>query len=91
MTLLSNLMNKIKPSPTAKVNDLAIKLKLAGHDIINLGVGEPDFDTPDTIKQAAITAIKSGNTKYSPVGGSNLLKQAIINKFQRENNLRIED
>jgi len=77
----------IKPSPTLAVTARAAKLQAAGRDIISWGAGEPDFDTPEHIKNAAIKALKDGFTKYTPVGGTPGLKQAIINKFKRENNL----
>ncbi len=77
----------IKPSPTLSIDTKAKALKASGEDIINFGVGEPDFDTPDNIKEAAIKAIKDGFTKYTPVGGIDELKDAIIEKFQRDNNL----
>ncbi len=69
------------------VTGKARELKAAGNDIIGLGAGEPDFDTPENIKLAAIEAIKSGDTKYTAVDGTPALKQAIIDKFKRENNL----
>ena len=87
MALLSNNINRIKPSATMAVTSKARELKAAGNDIIGLGAGEPDFDTPDNIKEAAIEAIKSGDTKYTTVDGTLNLKQAIIKKFHRENDL----
>ena len=81
----------IKPSPTLAVTARAAKLRAEGKDIIGLGAGEPDFDTPEHIKQAAIDALKKGFTKYTPVGGTSELKQAIINKFKRENNLEYSE
>lgn len=84
---LSERVNRIKPSPTLAVNSKAADLKAQGKDIISLSVGEPDFDTPEHIKQAAIAAIEAGKTKYTAVGGTPSLKQAIVEKFQRENNL----
>ena len=87
MALLSNNINRIKPSATMAVTSKARELKAAGNDIIGLGAGEPDFDTPDNIKAAAIEAIKSGDTKYTAVDGTPNLKQAIIKKFLRENGL----
>jgi len=83
---LSNRVQTIKPSPTLAVTARAAKLKAEGKDIIGLGAGEPDFDTPQHIKDAAITAINQGLTKYTPVGGTPSLKHAIITKFKRENN-----
>src|SRR4051794_10488824 len=87
MSLLSNRVQKIKVSPTIAVAEKARVLKLAGKDIINLGIGEPDFDTPLHIKEAAIKAIHDGFTKYTPVDGIPSLKQAIIKKFAKENQL----
>lgn len=87
---LSKRVKKIKPSPTLAVTARAAALKATGRDIIALGVGEPDFDTPDHIKEAAITAIHQGFTKYTAVDGITELKQAIINKFERDNNLHYE-
>ena len=82
---LSNRIQRVKPSPTLAVSALASKLRSEGRDIIGLATGEPDFDTPDSIKQAAIDAINKGYTKYTAVDGTASLKQAIINKFKREN------
>jgi aspartate aminotransferase len=84
---LSTRVQRIKPSPTLAVTARAAALRAAGKDIIGLGAGEPDFDTPDHIKQAAIQAIRDGFTKYTDVGGTPQLKQAIIAKFARENGL----
>ena len=84
---ISNRVQRIKPSPTLAVTARAAALRAAGKDIIGLGAGEPDFDTPDHIKQAAIKAIQDGFTKYTDVGGTAQLKQAIIAKFTRENGL----
>lgn len=83
---LSNRVQTIKPSPTLAVTARAAKLKAEGKDIIGLGAGEPDFDTPQHIKDAAITAINKGLTKYTAVGGTPGLKNAIVAKFKRENN-----
>jgi len=83
---LSNRVQAIKPSPTLAVTARAAQLKAEGKDIIGLGAGEPDFDTPQHIKDAAIEAINKGLTKYTAVGGTPGLKQAIIAKFKRENN-----
>ena len=82
---LSNRIQRVKPSPTLAVTALANQLKAEGRDVIGLAAGEPDFDTPDFIKQAAIDAINKGYTKYTAVDGTAGLKQAIINKFKREN------
>ena len=87
MSIVSNSLKRIKPSPTIAVTQKARELKASGKDIIGLGAGEPDFDTPDNIKQAAIKAIKDGDTKYTAVDGTLVLKKAIIKKFKRENNL----
>jgi aspartate aminotransferase len=76
---------RVKPSPTLAVTAHANQMKAEGRDVIGLAAGEPDFDTPDYIKQAAIEAIKKGQTKYTAVDGTAGLKQAIINKFRREN------
>ncbi len=84
---LSSRVRRIKPSPTLAVTAKANQLRLEGVDVINLAAGEPDFDTPDHIKQAAIAAMEAGQTKYTPVGGTNTLKSAIIDKFKRDNNL----
>lgn len=84
---LSNRVNAIKPSPTLAVTNRAAELKAAGQDIIGLGAGEPDFDTPQHIKDAAIAAINAGMTKYTAVDGTPALKKAIIDKFQRDNGL----
>jgi len=84
---LAQRVQNIKPSPTLAITARAGELKAAGKDIIGLGAGEPDFDTPEHIKQAAINAINSGFTKYTPVDGTADLKQAIIDKFSRDNNL----
>ena len=88
MSIISNSLKRIKPSPTIAVTQKARELKAAGQDVIGLGAGEPDFDTPDNIKKAAIEAINKGDTKYTAVDGTPALKQAIVNKFKRENNLK---
>ncbi len=85
--LLSRRVQSIKPSPTLAVTARAAALKAEGRDIIGLGAGEPDFDTPEHIKQAAIEAINKGFTKYTAVDGTPSLKKAIITKFQRDNGL----
>ena len=87
---LSARVQKVKPSPTLAVTSRANELKAAGKDIIGLGAGEPDFDTPQHIKDAAIQSINEGKTKYTAVDGIPSLKEAIIKKFQRDNNLRYE-
>ena len=90
MSIVSNSLKRIKPSPTIAVTQKARELKASGKDIIGLGAGEPDFDTPDNIKQAAIQAIKDGDTKYTAVDGTPALKDAIVKKFKRENNLEYQ-
>ena len=85
MSIISNNLKRIKPSPTIAVTQKARELKAAGKDVIGLGAGEPDFDTPDNIKHTAIKAINDGDTKYTAVDGTPALKQAIIAKFKREN------
>jgi len=87
MSIISNNLKRIKPSPTLAVTQKARELKAAGKEVISLGAGEPDFDTPNNIKQAAIKAINDGDTKYTAVDGTPVLKEAIIKKFKRENNL----
>lgn len=87
MGVLAESLARIKPSPTIAVTDLARKLKAEGRDIIGLGAGEPDFDTPDYVKDAAIEAIRRGDTKYTAVDGTPALKSAIVRKFARENGL----
>ena len=87
MGFLSDALLRIKPSPTIAVTNKARELKAAGRDVIGLGAGEPDFDTPENIKQAAIRAIERGETKYTAVDGIPELKAAISRKFKRENGL----
>lgn len=87
MSFLSQTLDRVKPSPTVAVTQLAAELKAAGRDVIGLGAGEPDFDTPDHIKAAAIAAIEAGKTKYTAPDGILELKQAICAKFKRENEL----
>ena len=87
MSIISDSLKRIKPSPTIAVTQKARELRATGKDVIGLGAGEPDFDTPDNIKDAAIKAIKDGDTKYTAVDGTQILKQAIVDKFKRENNL----
>ncbi len=86
----SAALSRVKPSPTLAVTQKARELKAAGKDVISLGAGEPDFDTPDYIKAAAIEAINAGKTKYTAVDGIAELKQAIAAKFKRDNNLDYE-
>lgn len=85
--MLSERAKKIKPSPTLAMDAKAKALKASGVDVVNFGVGEPDFDTPENIKEAAIKAIRDGFTKYTPVGGIDPLKDAVIGKFRNDNGL----
>jgi len=87
MTFLSATLDRVKPSPTIAVTTKAQELKAAGRDVIGLGAGEPDFDTPQHIKDAAVAAIAGGKTKYTAVDGIPELKQAICAKFKRDNGL----
>ncbi|OOZ42247.1 pyridoxal phosphate-dependent aminotransferase [Solemya elarraichensis gill symbiont] len=87
---LSQRVQAVKPSPTLAITARAAELRAAGKDIIGLGAGEPDFDTPEHIQQAGIDAIKSGKTRYTAVDGTASLKQAIIDKFKRDNNFSFE-
>lgn len=87
---LSNRVKSVKPSPTLAITQRAAELRAAGQDVIGLGAGEPDFDTPDHIKQAAIEAINNGQTKYTAVDGTAGLKKAVIDKFRRDNGLDYE-
>ena len=90
MAFIADQIMRIKPSATIAVTDKARALKLAGRDVIGLGAGEPDFDTPDNIKEAAIAAIRRGDTKYTVFDGRMELKEAIAAKFKRENGLDYE-
>ncbi len=87
MGFLAERLGRIKPSPTMAVTARAAELKAAGHDVIGLGAGEPDFDTPDPVKDAAIAAIRAGYTKYTKVDGAPELKEAVRDKFRRDNGL----
>ena len=87
MAFLADVLSRVKPSATIAVTQKARELKAQGREIISLSVGEPDFDTPDNIKQAAIDAIRRGETKYPPVSGIPPLREAIAAKFKRENGL----
>jgi len=87
MAFLANALSRVKPSATIAVSQKARELKAKGRDVIGLGAGEPDFDTPENIKVAAIDAINRGETKYTPVSGIPELRKAIAAKFKRENNL----
>ncbi len=90
MGFIADSLSRVKPSATIAVSTKARELKAAGRDVIGLGAGEPDFDTPDNIKDAAIEAIKRGETKYTAADGMPELKQAICDKFKRENDLAYE-
>jgi aspartate aminotransferase len=87
MAFLADALSRVKPSATIAVSQKARELKAKGRDVISLGAGEPDFDTPDNIKKAAIEAINRGETKYTPVSGIPELREAIARKYKRENNL----
>ncbi len=87
MGILADSLSRVKPSPTIAVTTKARELKAQGRDVIGLGAGEPDFDTPDNIKKAAIDAIERGETKYTAVDGIPELKQAVVDKFSRENGI----
>jgi aspartate aminotransferase len=87
VSFLASRLARIKPSATVAVTAMALELKAAGRDVIGLGAGEPDFDTPEHIKEAAIKALRDGKTKYTPVNGVPELRQAICAKFKRENGL----
>ena len=90
MSILASRLSKIKPSPTIAVTTKAAELKAAGKDVIGLGAGEPDFNTPDHVIEAAYAAMKKGETRYTAVDGTPQLKDAIIAKFKRDNNLTYE-
>src|ERR1700679_472883 len=87
MSFLASRLADLKPSPTIAVTQKAAELKAAGRDVIGLGAGEPDFDTPENIKTAAKAAIDRGETKYTAVAGTIALRKAIAAKFKRENGL----
>ena len=87
MSTLSHNISRVKPSPTIAISSLATQMKSEGRDIISLSAGEPDIDTPDHVKDAAIAAIKSGETKYTDPDGMKILKEAVCTKFKVENNL----
>jgi aspartate aminotransferase len=87
MAFIADRLSRIKPSPTVAVSNKAAELKAAGADVIGLGAGEPDFDTPEHIKQAAADAMAAGKTKYAPVAGVAELRRAICDKFKRDNGL----
>ncbi|MEQ9328464.1 MAG: aminotransferase class I/II-fold pyridoxal phosphate-dependent enzyme, partial [Rhodospirillales bacterium] len=87
MSILANRLSRVKPSPTIAVSTKAAELKAAGRDVIGLGAGEPDFDTPEHIREAAKAAIDSGQTRYTAVPGTVELRKAVAAKFKRDNNL----
>ena len=87
MSFISDNLNRIKPSATMVITAKAAQLKREGKNVIGLSAGEPDFDTPYHVKEAAIEAIKKGYTKYTNVEGIPELRQAIVNKFKKDNNL----
>ena len=87
VAFISDALNRIQPSATIAISNKAMALKAEGKDVIGLAAGEPDFDTPDNIKEAAIAAIRAGKTKYTAVDGIPELKAAICAKFKRENGL----
>lgn len=87
MAFLADVLSRVKPSATIAVTQKARELKTGGKDVISLSVGEPDFDTPDNVKEAAIAAIRRGETKYTPVSGIQPLREAVAAKFKRENGL----
>ena len=87
MSFLSTTLDRVKPSPTIAVTTMAAELRAQGKDVIGLGAGEPDFDTPENIKDAAKAAMDAGKTKYTPPDGIPELKQAICAKFKRDNGL----
>ena len=87
---VSKRMAAVKPSPTGAVLALATRLKAEGRDIVSLGTGEPDFDTPQAIKDAAITAIQAGETKYTPIDGTAELKAAVCRKLRGDNGLEYD-
>jgi aspartate aminotransferase len=90
MSIIASRLSRIKPSATIAVTQKARDLQAAGRDVIGLGAGEPDFDTPDHIKEAAVKAIMAGDTKYTAVDGTPALKKAVCAKFERENGLKYE-
>jgi len=87
MSIIARRLGRIKPSPTNMLTGKVAEMKAAGQDVIGLGAGEPDFDTPDNIKQAAVRALERGETKYTPINGTIELREAIAAKFKRENGL----
>ena len=87
MPFLADRLSRIKPSATLAMTKLALEMKAAGRDVISLSAGEPDFDTPENIREAAVAAIRRGDTRYTAVDGTPELKRAVAAKFQRENGL----
>ena len=87
MSILAERLSRIKPSPTNALTGKVLELKAAGRDIIGLGAGEPDFETPENVKQAGIRAIRDGETRYTPIPGTMALREAICGKLKRENGL----
>ena len=87
---VSRRVQRVKPSPTVALTGRVARLLAAGRDIVNLGVGEPDFDTPMHIADAGVEAIRKGHTRYTPVDGTAELKDAVIAKFRRENDLQYQ-
>ena len=87
MSIVAQRLSRIKPSPTNVLTGKVAELKREGRDIIGLGAGEPDFDTPDNAKEAAKAAIDAGQTKYTPIPGTLALREAICAKFKRDNGL----
>jgi len=87
MAFIADRLSRIKPSQTVAVSNKAAEMKAAGEDVIGLGAGEPDFDTPEHIKQAAVAAMAAGKTKYAPVAGIPELRRAICDKLKRDNEL----
>src|SRR5512141_2226210 len=90
MMKLSSRLERIKPSATMAVTEKATALRAQGVDLIDFGAGEPDFDTPESIKNAAAEAMRAGQTKYTPVGGTDALKTAIVTKLRRDNGLEYD-
>ncbi|MBG02460.1 MAG: aspartate aminotransferase, partial [Rhodospirillaceae bacterium] len=88
MSYIASRMSRVKTSPTMAVTDKAREMKAAGEDVIGLGAGEPDFNTPEFIQEAAIKAMRDGKTKYPPVPGIPELREAVCRKFERENGLK---
>ena len=87
MSIVADRLSRIKPSPTVALNTKALEMAAAGHDVIGLAAGEPDFDTPENIAEAGIRAIRRGDTKYTAPDGRRELKEAICRKLKRENGL----